>query len=90
MGWMVTDSIDNTRLRIIVLCGAHMYRIPLQRLTSQLCGICKSAVEPTFPPSLHSLFNDVVLCHRIIGRPGVYSASNRNEYQKEKNNVSVE
>jgi hypothetical protein len=37
------------------------------------------------------LYVDVFIPHRKLALgPGVYSASNRNEYQKHKNNVSGE
>jgi hypothetical protein len=41
-------------------------------------------------PNEVSEFFSIYLIHLVALGPGVYSASNRNEYQKEKNNVSGE
>jgi hypothetical protein len=43
----------------------------------------------THSETLQILFIKQYLCHDALG-PGVYSVSNRNEYQKHKNNVSGE
>jgi hypothetical protein len=41
------------------------------------------------PDEVIELFSIALFLPAVLG-PGVYSASNRNEYQKEKNNVSKE
>jgi hypothetical protein len=46
-------------------------------------------VAGSSPDEVTAIFSIYVILSAALG-PGVYSASNRNEYQKQKNNVSGE
>jgi hypothetical protein len=46
-------------------------------------------VNSSNTPQFHDLFSICLNLPAALG-PGLYSASNRNEYQKQENNVSVE
>jgi hypothetical protein len=54
--------------------------IQIMNIMNGLSGVLTSGITPMYVP---------VILLVALG-PGVYSASNRNEYQKHKNNVSGE
>jgi hypothetical protein len=50
---------------------------------------CKQEVASSRPDEVNEFFSIYIILPVALG-PGVYSASNRNEYQKQKNNISGE
>jgi hypothetical protein len=53
-------------------------------------ALCYQKVEGSRPDEVNEFSFSIYLILQTALDPGVYSASNRNEYQKQKNNVSGE
>jgi hypothetical protein len=85
---VVLSSIELVSLIEGIACTLYGCYIHCSIVVDALCTRCK--VVCPIPDEVTEFFFPIYLLLPAALGPGVYSASNRNEYQKQKEKVSVE